>query len=94
MFDFYGIINDLLSKALQVLGGSAIATGLVTSNEWTAIGGGIAAVIGVGLNAWKSRTTRKNVAIVAEAVDDKKTTVAAINSAKLLVLPTDKKNFA
>lgn len=94
MFDFSGIVSDLVSKWLQILGGSAIATGYVTTNEWTAIGGGLAALVGVGMNAYKSRQTRKNVAVVAEAVDDKKTTTAAINSAKPLVLPTDKKNLA
>lgn len=92
MFDFNRIIQDLLAKALQMAGTAIAATGYVTDAQNTAIMGGLAAIVGIGLNAYTNRKTRKDVAIVTEAVDDKKTTAAAIDSSKPLALPTDKKN--
>jgi hypothetical protein len=94
LFDGKRIVQDLLSKALQVLGGSAIAGGYVTGDEWTAIGGGLAAAVGVLVNMFTNRKVRQNLAITAAAVHDN---VSPIDTAKAVekanasvALPTDK----
>jgi hypothetical protein len=83
MFNFGKILRDLVAKGMMVLGGSTAVTGIATAEEWTAISGGVAALVGLVIQGFNKRKELKEVAVVATAVDEKKTTaevIAAVDS--------------
>lgn len=94
MFNLGKIIRDMVAKAMMVLGGSAAVTGIATTEQWTAITGGVVAIVGVVLQGFNKTKELKNIAAVAVAVETgKKPTQILKDPTATLVLPTDKKNF-
>jgi len=101
MFDFSKIIQDLMAKAALALGVAIGTTGYVTDAQKTAIVGGLIAAAGAVWNAITNWRTRKDVAIVAVANDEKKTTAdvaTAVADAGKVLRPVGttpaKKNFS
>lgn len=78
------ILQDLISKGLQMAGAAITGTGIATGEQTTAIVGGIGALIGVLWNAYNNNRTNSDVAVVATANDTKQTTKAVLQSEKIV----------
>lgn len=94
MFNFKKIIQDLVSKVMFGIGTAVGAGGLATSDEWSAATGGIVAIVGIIWNVFTRASDRKDTAVVAKAVDTKKTTAEVVASGVPLQPVGAKKNYS